>query len=42
MTPNVALVNQSFVKTFFGGPNPVGQSFQVAQPFHGPEWHPNT
>ena len=42
VTPNVALVNQAFVKTFFGGRNPVGQSFQVAQPFHGPGWHPNT
>ncbi len=41
-TPNVALVNQAFVKAFFGGRNPVGRSFQVAQPFHGPGWHPNT
>jgi putative ABC transport system permease protein len=41
-TPNVALVNQAFEKAFFGGKNSVGQSFQVARPFHGPGWHPNT
>ncbi len=40
-TPNVALVNQAFVKAFFGGRNPVGQSFQVVRPFHAPGWHPN-
>jgi len=41
-TPNVALVNEAFVKTFFGGQNPVGQSFQVARPFHAPGWRPIT
>ena len=29
-TPSVAMVNQAFVKTFFGGRNPVGQAFDVA------------
>jgi putative ABC transport system permease protein len=39
-SPRVAIVNQSFVRTYFGDANPIGQTFQVqggqgvAQPFH--------
>ncbi len=31
-TPNVAMVNETFAKTFFGGRNPVGQSFDGLVP----------
>ncbi|MFZ0747346.1 MAG: FtsX-like permease family protein [Terracidiphilus sp.] len=32
-TPSVAIVNETFAKAFFGGRNPVGQGFDVVQPF---------
>lgn len=39
--PGVALVNETFVKAFFGGRSPVGQSFEVVQPFNAPKSKPN-
>jgi predicted permease len=33
LTPSVAMVNETFAKTFFGGRDPVGQGFDVVQPF---------
>lgn len=39
-TPSVALVNETFVKVFFGGQNLVGKSFQVVRPRHVPGMHP--
>jgi hypothetical protein len=32
-TPSVAMVNETFAKTFFGGRSPVGHGFEVVQPF---------
>jgi predicted permease len=35
-SPKVALVNQSFARTLFGGRDPIGQSFQVEGPVGDP------
>ena len=40
-TPSVALVNETFVKTFFGGRSPVGQSFELTRHFDAPQSQPN-
>ena len=37
-TPSVAMVNETFAKTFFGGRNPVGQAFDVSS-WKGPKTH---
>jgi len=40
VTPSVALVNEAFVKTFFGGRSPVGQSFDLTRHFDAPPSQP--
>jgi putative ABC transport system permease protein len=40
-TPSVALVNETFVKAYFGGRSPVGQFFEVAKPLNAPMSQPN-
>jgi putative ABC transport system permease protein len=37
-TPSVAMVNETFAKTFFGGRSPVGQAFDVSS-WRGPKMH---
>jgi putative ABC transport system permease protein len=37
-TPSVAMVNETFAKTFFGGRGPVGLAFDVS-PWKGPKMH---
>jgi putative ABC transport system permease protein len=42
VSPSVAIVNETFAKTFFDGQNPVGQGFDVPQPFDAQMKKPKT